>query len=215
VTEPDPAEMERAQQWAAQAAAERRDTTLRAMTEHTETRIPPRFADATATDPAVLAWVQAVTAAAEPDGGVLRVRTGPSLLITGLTGTGKTFQAFGAMRALNEAGAWAAWERVTAADLYALLRPRPGVDAEREFGRIARCPVLVVDDLAAAKGSEWTEEINFRLVNDRYEHHRPTIFTTNAPQAKLPELLGVRVASRLTEMCETAVLKGTDRRRRP
>ena len=42
-----------------------------------------------------------------------------------------------------------------------------------------------VDDLGAAKPSEWTEEINYRLVNHRYEHMLPTIFTSNVPAREL------------------------------
>jgi len=213
----DPAEQARANAWAAEAAAERADRARTAMREHTAERIPPQFRNASVADPVVRDWVQAlvaITAEDRRDGEVPRVRRGRSLLIAGPTGTGKTWHAFGAMKALNDAGVWADWERVTAADLYAALRPRPGVDSEAVFRHWLRCAVLIVDDLAAAKLSEWTEEVTFRLVNYRYEHHKPTVFTTNVPLPGLPERLGERTASRLHEMCVFATLKGSDQRRR-
>ncbi|MEU8437309.1 ATP-binding protein [Streptomyces sp. NPDC029216] len=127
--------------------------------------------------------------------------------------TGKTHQAYGAVRALLAAGVRLRWEAVTAADLFARLRPRPGLDAERELHTLARCPLLLLDDIGAAKGSEWTEELTYRLINHRYEYLRPTLLTTNLPIPQLRTGLGDRVASRLSEMTHRVVLDGADRRR--
>ena len=92
--------------------------------------LPPRPAD----HPQVTAWDQAIAAAGRPGpGGAPGIAHGPSLLIAGPTGTGKTHQAYGAIRALLSAGVRLRWEAATAADLYARLRPRPGHDAEREL----------------------------------------------------------------------------------
>lgn len=78
---------------------------------------------------------------------------------------------------------------------------------------LARCPLLLLDDLGAAKTSEWTEELTYRLINHRYEHMLPTLITTNLPTAELRTALGDRVASRLAEMTERVILTGPDRRR--
>lgn len=179
-----------------------------------EARIPPRYRGATADHPQVQAWVREVAArAAAPSRGARRqVGTGPSLLLAGPTGTGKTHQAYGAIRSLIAVGV--RWHAVTEADLYAGLRLRLGADAERELTALARCPVLLLDDLGAAKGSEWTEEIAYRLVNRRYNDMLPTLITTNLAIADLREAVGDRVASRLAEMTERVVLTGADRRRR-
>ncbi|MFD1274905.1 hypothetical protein ACFQ51_35035 [Streptomyces kaempferi] len=91
--------------------------------------------------------------------------------------------------------------------------PTRGVDSESEFRRYAHAPLLLVDDLGAAKSSEWTEEINFRLVNHRYENQLPTIFTSNVLPKELADRVGDRVSSRLIEMCDRVVIQGTDRRR--
>ncbi|MEU4124892.1 MULTISPECIES: ATP-binding protein [Streptomyces] len=183
--------------------------------ELADARIPPRYRQSLADHPQVAAWVDEVARAGRPGpSGTRGIAEGPSLLIVGPTGTGKTHQAYGAVRSLLAAGIRLRWEAVTAADLYARLRPRPGLDAERELHALARCPLLVLDDLGAAKGSEWTEELTYRLINYRYEYLRPTLLTTNLPIPKLRTALGDRVASRLSEMTHRVILDGPDRRRR-
>ncbi|MDQ8708241.1 ATP-binding protein [Streptomyces sp. LHD-70] len=179
-----------------------------------DSRIPARYRDALADHPAVTAWVRAVAQAGRPGpGGVPGIAQGRSLLIAGTTGTGKTHQAYGAIRSLLAEGVRLRWKAITAADLYAELRPRPGHDGEREFMELARCPLLFVDDLGAAKNSEWTEEITMRLINRRYNEMLPTLLTTNLGMADLRAHIGDRVASRLTEMTDKVILDGPDRRR--
>jgi DNA replication protein DnaC len=177
--------------------------------------VPARYAEATATAPEVAAWVRAlVEGAARSRKSVSPlVNTGPSLLVLGPTGTGKTHQAYGAMRALSLSGVSAPWRFSTAADIYAQMRPRHKVDSEEVFESYAKARVLVVDDLGAAKGSEWNEEVNYRLINYRYEQELPTLITSNVPAKELGAVVGERVASRLTEMAQRVVLRGEDRRR--
>lgn len=188
--------------------------------------IPPRFEDAVPTVPAVEKWAAEVirSAVTESQARGLQAATvqrGPSLLLLGATGVGKTHPAYGAMRVINLFGIHVRWVVISAADLYARLRPRPGVDTEAEFTEIADAPLLAVDDIGAAKHSEWVEDINFRLVNRRYEWMRPTLFTSNLPPKDTPTtpglstVLGERVTSRLVEMCEQVAVKGPDRRRNP
>lgn len=186
----------------------------RTAAERIASSVPPRYADAHPDDPEVQAWVRRVVAEAvkRQRGAVATVRRGPSLMLLGPTGVGKTHQAYGALHALAASGAQCAWKFTTAADLYAQLRPRHGVDAEAEFERYAQTPLLVLDDLGVAKGSEWTEEINYRLINHRYEHLLPTLITSNIPASQLAAQLGERVKSRLTEMADRAVMLGEDRR---
>lgn len=177
-------------------------------------KIPDRFQDAVVSEPGVIDWVRGVVKAAAggrtPNPVVVK---GPSLLLLGPTGTGKTHQAYGALRALSLSGVACRWVLATAADIYAELRPRARVDTEAVFERYVKASLLVIDDLGAAKGSEWTEEINYRLINHRYAHMSPTLITSNVPPKDLGSELGERVASRLMEMTTRVVLKGTDRRR--
>jgi DNA replication protein DnaC len=136
-----------------------------------------------------------------------------SLLLIGPTGVGKTHYAWSVLRAVAETGTQLRWQMHTAADLYASLRPRDGEDSHDTFQRVANAHLLVLDDLGAAKWTEWIEEITYRLINHRYEECLPSVFTSNLPPAQLRDALGERVASRLTEMCDRIVLKGDDRRK--
>lgn len=181
-----------------------------------EDRIPPRYRGAVASHPQVREWVRDVVGGAvRPNAGATAsVATGPSLLLAGTTGTGKTHEAYGAVRALVEAGLAVRWEATTAADLYAELRPSSGNDAEAVLTRYARVPVLLLDDLGAARTSEWVEEITYRLVNRRYNLLLPTLITTNLRISDLRGWLGDRVASRLAEMTDRVEFDGADRRRR-
>ncbi|MGK5496717.1 ATP-binding protein [Streptomyces sp. URMC 125] len=195
--------------------------------EAAQARIPAEYRAATCDHPRVAAWVHEIAeAAVAPDRGGRgrrQITTGPSLLLLGPTGTGKTHQAYGAIRALTAAGLGVRWQATTAADLYAEMRPRPGADPETLLRRTMRVPLLVLDDLGAARTTEWTEELTYRLVNWRYSHRLPTLVTSNlAPvrtrethrdQPVLRERIGDRVASRLAGMCHQVALTGPDRRR--
>lgn len=83
---------------------------------------------------------------------------------------------------------------------------RPVMDAE----------LLVLDDLGAERLTDWVDETMNLIVNTRYTESRPTIFTTNyllvtQPQSHaetLRERVGVRVFSRLHEMCDFVNLDG-------
>lgn len=136
-----------------------------------------------------------------------------SLLLLGATGTGKTHFAYSVLRAVAETGTQMRWQAFTAADLYAHLRPHDGEDSQDAFTRVADAALLFLDDLGAAKFTEWTEEITYRLINYRYERCLPGIFTSNVPPAHLRDHLGERVTSRLSEMCDRIVIKGDDRRK--
>lgn len=177
--------------------------------------MPPRYRAATADHPQVLAWArEVVEAAVVPSPGARRqVTTGPSLLMAGVVGAGKTHQAYGAVRELVKSGVGVRWRATTAADLYAELRPRQGIDSERELAAISRCPLLILDDLGAARATEWTEEITYRLINRRYNHMLPTLITTNLRIRDLRTYLGDRVASRLAQMTTRVEFEPVDLRR--
>ncbi|MGW0602715.1 ATP-binding protein [Streptomyces sp. NPDC002640] len=181
--------------------------------ELADARIPARYRRALADRPETTAWADQIACAGRPGPGGPGIAEGPSLLIAGPTGTGKTHLAYGAIRTLLARGVRLRWEATTTADLYARLRSRAGHDTERDLRTLARSPLLFLDDLGAAKTSEWTEELTYRLINHRYEHMLPTLITTNLPTAELRATLGDRVASRLAEMTDRVILTGPDRRR--
>ncbi|MGW5173192.1 ATP-binding protein [Streptomyces sp. NPDC004082] len=182
--------------------------------------VPFHYRSAVSSLPQLRAWIDSLVATAretqaERGAPIASVSVGPSLLLLGQTGVGKTHEAYGAMRELAVTGVTARWAVTTAADMYAALRPRHGIDSEAEFRRYRDAPLLLVDDLGAErKPTEFTEETNFRLINHRYEHHLPTLMTSNVDPKELAGRLGDRVISRMREMCDRVPMKGDDRRRR-
>ncbi|BBB01036.1 putative DNA replication protein [Actinacidiphila reveromycinica] len=175
------------------------------------TAVPYRYQDAAATHPDITAWADRATA---------DWRSAGFLVLTGSFGTGKTHQAYGALRRIAEAGP----DRfemiaITAPDMYGLLRPG-GSDRghEAELKRLCRIPLLLLDDLGTEKISEWTEEATYRLLNERYNECRPLIVTSNFPTRSddgedLSDRLGGRIASRLSQLTTVVVLDGPDLRR--
>ena len=82
--------------------------------------------------------------------------------------------------------------------------------------------LLVLDDLGAEKTSEWVEETMNLIVNTRYSERRLTVFTSNYPDIpdetdpnSLLFRIGLRMRSRLHEMCEFIVMDAADYRERP
>lgn len=175
--------------------------------QHFANTTPPRFRHAIANHPAVLDWVSRY---------LLDHRGVDSLLLLGPTGTGKTYQAYGAMRVLADSGrAPVKWRATTAAALYAKLRPGSTDDFETDFATWAGVPLLILDDLGAAKRTEFTEEVTYRLIDHRYAQRLPTIVTTNLLAGELRKHLGDRTASRLREMCIQIAFDNPDRRKPP
>ena len=111
-------------------------------------RFPLAYAEATATHPDVIAAVRdAYLKACEEHRFPPRAW---SLVLTGPFGTGKTWQAYGAIRRIATAGIIRCnWQAASFPDLLAALRPRDGVDAEAEYDKYADADLLLVDDLGA------------------------------------------------------------------
>jgi DNA replication protein DnaC len=79
--------------------------------------------------------------------------------------------------------------------------------------------VLVLDELGASKPTDWVRDMMMQIINMRYNGKKLTIFTTNyldEPSTKREETLedriGVRLRSRLFEMCRTVLVDGDDYR---
>jgi DNA replication protein DnaC len=192
-------------------AAERLDL-IRVASESCDRRIPFRYRRATPDHPKVEEWVS----------DYLRNPTDAGdLMLMGTVGTGKTWQAFGAIRSIAttpipcRTGGWVtrSWRHGTHADLIAALRPSFGVDSEQVMASYLASPILVIDDLAMAKESDWAEESIYRIIGGRYNDQKTTIYTTNLIGEQLAKALGERIASRLKQSCRCITFRGNDRRR--
>lgn len=187
-----------------------------AKAERTLRSAPLRYQPARATNPQVIFWARSFRA---------DQKGSPSLLLAGPTGVGKTWEAFGAIRAAitpteipepsHDGRTWepTRWEAITYAELNDELRPHDRGLHREAMTRLQRLPLLLIDDLGAGRATDWTADTTYRLIDARWAHCRPTIFTTNLAPAELTAALGDRITSRLAGMCIQVALKGDDRRR--
>ncbi|MBA4185491.1 MAG: DNA replication protein DnaC, partial [Acidobacteria bacterium] len=80
--------------------------------------------------------------------------------------------------------------------------------------------VLVLDEIGASKPTDWVRDTMAHIINMRYNDKKLTIFTTNYLDERraekdetLEDRVGVRLRSRLFEMCKTVSMSGEDFRR--
>lgn len=122
---------------------------------------------------------------------------GRSLLITGLVGTGKTHLAAAITRYLHEQNRPAIFRR--AATLYASLRDsycanKSEADVLREY---LRTTYLVLDDLGAGNSGDHERRCTLEVLDQRGNHLRLTVVTTNWTLEQIGECMDDRIASRL------------------
>jgi DNA replication protein DnaC len=79
--------------------------------------------------------------------------------------------------------------------------------------------VLVLDELGASKPTDWVRDTMTQIINTRYNDRKVTIFTSNyldeittPGEETLTDRVGVRLRSRLHEMCKVVMIKGDDYR---
>lgn len=72
--------------------------------------------------------------------------------------------------------------------------------------------VFILDDIGVEKPTEFVEEVLYLLINAQYEKEYPMLITSNLKLSELGDRLGLRIASRIKEMCELIELTGKDKR---
>lgn len=77
---------------------------------------------------------------------------------------------------------------------------------------MTKVEVLFLDDLGTEKISDWTREVFFTVINERYNWMRPIVVSTNLSLREIADSYGDRMASRLYQMAEIIKLQGQDLR---
>ncbi|HEX8719321.1 MAG TPA: ATP-binding protein [Pyrinomonadaceae bacterium] len=144
------------------------------------------------------------------------------LLLMGPVGVGKTHLAVAILHGLIEKGVPCLF-----CEFGALLKEIQDsynkVSNTSEMSVLApvyQAEVLVLDELGASKPTDWVRDTMMNIIGKRYNDKKLTIFTTNYMDARrapseetLEDRVGVRLRSRLYEMCRTVELDGDDYRR--
>ena len=79
------------------------------------------------------------------------------------------------------------------------------------LNRAYKCDLLILDDIGVERGTPWTQERLYDLINTRYNECKCTIFTSNLSPVEIEDKLGIRIASRIRSS-KVMELKGVDRR---
>lgn len=141
------------------------------------------------------------------------------IVLAGAVGVGKSHLAAAIVNEQLDRGGKALFCAVPALmnDLRAAVK-----DGKQELllKELSTVPLLALDDLGAERGTEFALEQLFLIVNTRLVGQKATVITTNYVDptdliARLGEMTGQRIVSRLREMGEWVVLKGRDRRMKP
>lgn len=134
------------------------------------------------------------------------------LLLWGPPGTGKT-HTLSAM-AYNAIANGTGVQRKTFKDILLLVRATyDGSGTEqRVFERLLNPSILIIEDVAVGKQSEFTTDVLLRVIDSRMEHCKPTWLTSNLSPENIEAMFDERVGSRL-ETFLTIKLGGQDKRK--
>lgn len=138
---------------------------------------------------------------------------GKGLLLFGKVGTGKTFISACIANALIDKG-----YPCLVTNFARLVNTISGMyDGKQEYiDSLNRFDLLVIDDLASERDTEYMGEIVQNIIDSRYRAGLPLIITTNLTSDELKhpaEIRKQRIYSRLFEMCVPVEVTGKDRRR--
>lgn len=139
-------------------------------------------------------------------------KQGKGLLLFGTVGTGKTYAAACIANALIDRGI-----PVLMTNFARIANTVGGMfEGKQEYyDSLNRFPLLILDDLAAERKTEYMQEIVFSVIDARYRAGLPLIVTTNLTSEELKHPSDIsyqRTFSRLLEMCLPVEVAGKDKR---
>jgi DNA replication protein DnaC len=159
------------------------------------------------------------------------------LLYLGRCGVGKTHLAVAALKELIKKGIPGIFYdfRDLLKEIQDSFNPNTHTSELKILAPIFESEVLVLDELGSSKPTEWVQETITHIINKRYNDNKITLFTSNylditaaqklaygerkidvpigtAYDESLTERVGVRLRSRLHEMCKLVLMEGDDYR---
>jgi len=124
-----------------------------------------------------------------------------SLILTGNTGTGKTYFSFALVREAIRSCGLGQIRWVTSKHLDEEL-----TQAHSKFGdtsatieKFSEVPILFIDDFGVDRGTEKAERDYYQIIDNRWSHNRLTCISTNLEPAIIKKLYGDRIHSRFKD----------------
>jgi len=145
------------------------------------------------------------------------------LLFIGTVGVGKTHLAVSILKGLSERGFSCLFYEfgTLLKEIQDSYNPHTKASELGVLAPVLNSEILVLDEVGASKPTDWVRDTMAHIINSRYNDKKATIFTTNYPDDRvsdrgetLEDRIGVRLRSRLFEMCKTVEIKGADYRRK-
>lgn len=151
-------------------------------------------------------------------------KEGRGLLFMGSVGVGKTHLAVSILRKLIEdygiSGLFYEFGALLK-EIQNSYNPISQTSELKVLAPVFEAEVLVLDELGASKPTDWVRDTMMQIINTRYNDRKLTIFTTNYLDVHrterdeiLEDRIGVRLRSRLYEMCKTVQIEGEDYRKK-
>lgn len=137
---------------------------------------------------------------------------GKGIVFCGGVGTGKTYMASCIANALIDQGYTA-----LVTNFARIVNTLSGMYEGKQayIDSLCEYDLLVIDDLATERNTEYMNEIVYTIIDSRYRSHKPLIVTTNLSYGAIRSPGDVnkqRIYSRITEMCYPVAVEGKDRR---
>ncbi|HEX8748393.1 MAG TPA: ATP-binding protein [Pyrinomonadaceae bacterium] len=145
------------------------------------------------------------------------------LVFMGPVGVGKTHLSVAILRTLIEKGVQCLFYEFGSLlkEIQNSYNPISQTSELKVLEPVFQAEVLVLDELGASKPTDWVRDTMMQIINTRYNDKKLTIFTTNYLDGRrserdetLEDRIGVRLRSRLYEMCKTIHIEGEDYRKK-
>lgn len=139
-------------------------------------------------------------------------KAGKGLMFYGSVGTGKTFIAACIANALIDN-----LHPCLVTNFSRIINTLQGMYEGKQtyIDSLNRYELLVIDDLAAERNTEYVNEIVYNVIDSRYRSGKPLIVTTNISPDEMKaenDINRKRIYSRIGAMCVPIEVKGVDRR---
>lgn len=139
-------------------------------------------------------------------------KKGGNLLLTGATGTGKTFLSACIAREVTERGFSVVYD--TAAAIFRVMENeyfhRGEEDNTDAVERFLRCDLLIMDDLGTELTTAFVQSALYRIINTRLTAGKSTVISTNLSPDELYERYTAQIFSRIEGDYEILPCLGDD-----